>query len=821
MENNIQNKSNKNNANTFYKRNPILFLMLIVTVLLLILFIFFLIEKIIFIILTKITFTKLISLPIQIILHLLLLRYIIIQIAFAGQNTFVLRSMLLNLGKIQAIHIYKKLKSLHDSLSILNDIRGLASSIKELSEIKKQIGIIQTIINYSLDILSRMKNKFNSLTTDQDIFYNNILSLNDSINNGNLLPFLNNTIDIIKKYGKESLSDVPDEDKNKIVSDLSDRNLNIQKILMLCHMLMEQIEDYFGEKYSCLNIRYIRNYFNNKLFASIEQFHCELSNYYNYEENILITKDKCKIEYIIIRKDFDSPKDKLMIICGPNGVPYQIFSRNFRFENYLESNMDVLCWNYRGYGLSKGRVSYSNLRTDVLELFDEIKKNYNYKKFAVHGISIGGIPCCHLASNRKEIELMICDRNFGNIDNITQSFICGKYLFYLYKLLFFQSTDNVDNYLNAKCYKILLNDPQDTIVLETCSLKTLISKKLCEIYFDCIHQDNNTINNSIIGVSHYNELESLSNKKRNNNNQNIPLTRSDNITIKYNNKNNNSKKFIKKTVLDKILNSKEDKNKFIKILINISKILKNDKLDANSKENCFKNLINKFKNKALQYSNLKEEELQNTSGIFDFVKNHIIDIFDSIESAGDTLFSLICIKRDYTKEVFIDNFFNNMFIWGSNLNESVLHSTKNIKKMFENIMKLFEEFWNSQEILSYKELNLLKDIENIYKYFIQIQNNLKYVGLNTKDGFVKLINEDSNDNNNDYEKCLKQYNIGNLVPIHCGHNGALNTEEAALLERYLTKSSFLNDKNGENIEEDNDDINTCSVESNKNINNII
>ena len=203
------------------------------------------------------------------------------------------------------------------------------------------------------------------------------------------------------------------------------------------------------------------------------------------------------------------------------------------------------------------------------------------------------------------------------------------------------------------------------------------------------------------------------------------------------------------------------------------------------------------------------------------MKNHIIDIFDSIESAGDTLFSLICIKRDYTKEVFIDNFFNNMFIWGSNLNESVLHSTKNIKKMFENIMKLFEEFWNSQEILSYKELNLLKDIENIYKYFIQIQNNLKYVGLNTKDGFIKLINEDSNDNNNDYEKYLKQYNLGNLVPIHCGHNGALNTEEAALLERYLTKSSFLNDKNGENIEEDNDDINNCPVESNKNINNII
>ena len=140
-----------------------------------------------------------------------------------------------------------------------------------------------------------------------------------------------------------------------------------------------------------------------------------------------------------------------MIICGPNGVPFQIFSRNFRFENYLESNMDILCWNYRGYGLSKGRPSYAKLRSDVLELFDEVKKNNNYERFAVHGISLGGIPCCHLASHRKEIELLICDRNFGRIDNIVQSFPYGKILFKLYKLLLFQSTDNVDNYLNVKC----------------------------------------------------------------------------------------------------------------------------------------------------------------------------------------------------------------------------------------------------------------------------------------------------------------------------------------------------------------------------------
>ena len=289
--------------------------------------------------------------------------------------------------------------------------------------------------------------------------------------------------------------------------------------------------------------------------------------------------------------------------------------------------------------------------------------------------------------------------------------------------------------------------------------------------------------------------------------------------ITKNNKNNKSKQLLKKTVLDKILNSVEEKNKFVNILINVSNIFENDKLESNSNENCLKNYINKFTNKTMQYENLKEEELQNTNGIFDFVKNHILNIFRSIESAGDTLFSIVNIKTNYTKEVFIDNFFNNMFIWGSQCNENDIHSSKNITKIFEECMKLFEEFWNSEEIISYKGLTLIKDIDILYKYFVKIQNNLKYVGLNTKHGFVKLINEELNDNNNcNYEQCLIQFNIGNFVPLHCGHNGIITGEEEILLEKYLEKSSFFNDDKNENNsledyknDEDNDDINTCFV----------
>ena len=792
--NNYQNNESKDKSYfKIFKENTLLFLFIILLLLLIILFILYLIEKLFFTILTLLTFTKLISLPLQILLHILFVRYIVIQIAFVGQNFYTSRSILYNLGKAQAIQLKKNFLSLHDSLSLFRDIRALIVSIKELNDIKKQLATIQAINNYFIETFNRIRNKFHKLSIDQDLFYSSISSLNDYINNGNLTSFIDNTANTIKKYNKESLNDIPDEEKNEIISKISNRNLGLQNILIISHNIMDQIDDYIGDKYHCLNTRYIRNFFRNNLFASIEQLDVELRNFYHFEEKNFVTKDKCKLEYIIINNNIpNSPKKKLLIICGPNGVPYQIFARNFRFQFYLDNNIDVLFWNYRGYGFSKGSPSYNRLRTDVLELFDEVKNNYNYEKFAVHGISIGGIPCCHLASNRKEIELMVCDRNFGKLDNITQSFCCGKYLYFLYKCLFFQSTDNVENYLNSKCYKIILNDPKDGIVLETCSLKTLVSQKLIEKYFDCSPPVDNDSSSNIIVKSFSNELESLSNKNSINSSQN---TLSDKISI---NEGNNSK-LIKKTVLDKILNSVKEKNKFVKTLINISKVINNDKLEVQSKDNCIKTLINKIKNKALQYSNVKEEDLQNTSGVFDFVKNHMLDILDSIESSGDTLFTLLILERDYTQSVFIDNFFNNMFIWGSKGYQTGerynLHSTKKIKKIFDECLKLFEEFWNSQEIISYKGLPLIKDIDILYKYFIQIQKNLNYVGLYTKEGYTQLINEDNDDS---YEKKLEKNNIGHFVPLTCGHNGAMSIEESDMFEMYLSQSNFIND----NMEED-------------------
>ena len=848
----MQNNSERERSHSFLshilKSDDKLFLIIILTLIIIILLILYLIEKIIFIILTFITFTSIIAFPLQVFLHLLLIRYIILEIAFSGQNLLISRSIFYNYGKVYASHIYNTLVSLRESLSVFNDVRSLVISLKELNTIKRQIDSINYMINHCLDILNKIKNKFHQLTIDQQLFFNNLNYLKESINSGNLIKFIDETIEIIEKNGKNSLADIPDEERDNIVSKISrqdSNNLNIQKILVLLRILLDQLNDYLGEHYSCFSKRYIRNYLKNKLFASIEQFQIELIDKFCVEEHQLITKDKCQIEYILLKSNPQSYSKKLMIICGPNGVPYQIFIRNLRFESYLQSDIDILCWNYRGYGFSKGKPSYNRLRSDVLELFDEVKNNFNYERYGVHGISIGGIPCCHLARNRKEIELMICDRNFGRLDNIAQGFYCGKFLFFIYKYFFFQSSDNVDNYINVKCDKILLNDSRDQIVLEICSLKTLVAQRLCELYFDC---NNNSINNnfnnlnlndsnhnSLIGNfnSHNNELEILSSKKLNGNEQNNILNNSEQISSTNINNNLNNKKIIlpKKTALDKILNSVEEKHIFIHSLINISNIINKDKLEVNQNKSFLSKIINLVKKNSVQYSNLKEEELQNTSGIFDFVKDHMLEILDSVQSAGDTLLSINIYKTDYTKYVFIDNFFNNMFIWGSFVynrnNENIqIHKLKNVKTIFNYTMKLFDEFINSQEIMSYKQLTLVKEINTIYKYFSQIFQNLENIGLKTKNGFIKLINEDliEDKNNLSYEKCLMELHRGNYVPLYCGHNGALSKEEKETLDYFLMKTSFMKNEtdklNIENIStnEENDLININSSDSSKNIN---
>ena len=76
---------------------------------------------------------------------------------------------------------------------------------------------------------------------------------------------------------------------------------------------------------------------------------------------------------------------------------------NYWLNFFLKRDINVLCWNYRGYGNSGSRwwenVNPYKCKVDCEKVFEFLIKNIRVKgKIGIFGRSIGGVPACHLAA---------------------------------------------------------------------------------------------------------------------------------------------------------------------------------------------------------------------------------------------------------------------------------------------------------------------------------------------------------------------------------------------------------------------------------------
>ena len=471
----------------------------------------------------------------------------------------------------------------------------------------------------------------------------------------------------------------------------------------------------------------------------------------------------------------------ISIICGPNGSAYQLFSKNIHLDYYLRRGLDIICWNYRGYGFSTGKPSYNNIRNDVIELYNEIKKLDKYKKIGVHGISIGGIPACHLSSEKRDIQLLISDRNFGQIEYIIRTLPIGYFLIYFYKIFLFQKTRTIDDYLNTKCYKIVLNDPMDTIVKECGSLKTLTSEEIINNYLIKYNSSSpNNINNEIIPLSSYSSSVKNDDKRK------------------------------KKNSLDFLLDKEEDKEIFINCLLDIC-----DEVNLNKKE------INDIKDKDSSDEIIVDEVEKSRLKILKKIR----DIFFNFSSGGDTLYTLFEITKTWRKIIFIINFFNNLIIWGNknyDENEPSIHyfTTENLTMIFSDIKDSLEIFLKQDDIIKCSNMKIYNDVDKFKNYMKIFEKNFQtfYIkrernssnslNLITNSSLINISNNSGstgnksiqksentlteiNTNIRNYEKSLINLGRGNLITLTCGHNGSLNYEELETLMKYMNLSKIF------------------------------
>ena len=588
------------------------------------------------------------------------------------------------------------------------------------------------------------------------IKYYNLLKAIKSIFNQN------NTKNNLLKL-KDNKNDFPETLKMNAftVNQNFENKKNLTKLNMLLKIYKNIIEKYDMKNYTYLSPSYFYNSIFNDTFGSLSLYSFQFKNKfekYIMEENFT---PKGKVHYtLLMNKQKDNINNKknndvLLLFCLPNGGCYELIPKS-KVEFYLNIGFSFLCWNYKGYGYTKGRSNFSNVKADVLDVYDSIVNNpkYNFKKICVMGHSIGGVAACYLAKNR-HVDLLISDRNFCDIIRLVNNLYCGKYLSKIVKCLFLGKTDNIQNFCSFSgneiyienndlkaLNRIIIYAPNDMLILNDSTLKSGVARYIIKNYI--IYK--NSVNNQII-KSKENLLDLVFNK---------------NDKLRFVNN------FVKLIHLyyDK---DKSNKNEKKDIILDVNK--KNDNSNSN------------------EYINLKQSD--------QFEEETLTSFFDKFSGiCCDDLNYLSKNKLSLRRElIFVDNFFNNLLIWGLQGNkaskeESLIFYPEEGRKALQDSYQILNKFISNNKA----QINLSK-----------ISNLINLCSEDIKNILDVMDSLDLEFKNNKSKNKEKKNDINNLID----NNGSLNEK----LINSIEEIDRIEINNKSNIEVD------TSISTDYNINN--
>lgn len=151
----------------------------------------------------------------------------------------------------------------------------------------------------------------------------------------------------------------------------------------------------FGFLASCTTIEIKeRDVFDVKRTIHIENF----QKPYQVEEMRIITPDSIELESWYI----DNPNaGKTVLYFGGNG--FVIETSYHIITSILKQNVDLLVFNYRGYGRNKGVPGIEGIKTDALAAYDYLvsEKGIEADNIVLHGHSMGTFIATYTASQRE------------------------------------------------------------------------------------------------------------------------------------------------------------------------------------------------------------------------------------------------------------------------------------------------------------------------------------------------------------------------------------------------------------------------------------
>ena len=637
-----------------------------------------------------------------ILIHLILIRYLIFIFIFPGKNDLVNFYLRTVFGKIRAKSFSYNLEHFQNRIDKVlqtskNFDGGLNSAISAAQINKSKVS------SKYIDIYEKIKQNYGELNKYETEFLNKLISFKTYIENSSLQ-------ENFKKYFHKEQIIITEKDYN-----------DYETIKNEAKQIQQLLNEYRGDVEFNNLFKYMKNFFYNDILSSKKFIRVNaIITKPNSEEIIIKTKDDLELDCLLIYSNNKGEKinsKNLVIVCGPNLTPFENLINSWDIDNlYLMNDIDILFWNYRGYGFSEGSADFHNVREDILCVYDYISSKYQYNKIAVHGLSIGGVPACYLASKRN-INLIIADRTFGSVQDIIDTFPFGNsFLYYLAKIIFFPFVDNTQNFMQGNCQKILLNDPEDKTIIDTFSLKTSISKKIIHELFHVRNAELNIRNISSTNILDY-ALEPNQSKEIFN-------------AFKY------------------TINFLKNKNKNINDTNNSEDIIILERTNINSNFDDKHQKLNEPNNETTINNNMIQATLKDVSERF---YSKIKKLYTNFYSAGDSLFKF---TEYMNNSIHFNNFFNNLFVYGSEDLSMLEYSLCNIHcvdEMLNNFIQEADNFLNSDEIRAYSDYHIYQN----FSFFVECIKNLKI--------FILSLHLENIEQEWFFE--LK----GKLIPLNCGH----------------------------------------------------
>lgn len=113
----------------------------------------------------------------------------------------------------------------------------------------------------------------------------------------------------------------------------------------------------------------------------------------------------------------------LILFCHGNTGPIDWRFGDERVKAMLQQNMDVLLFDYQGYGRSAGKHSLQHMVTDSVAAYDyALAQGYGPEQIVVYGESLGGGVACQLA-RQKQVKGLVLECTFISTGRVAKDLL--------------------------------------------------------------------------------------------------------------------------------------------------------------------------------------------------------------------------------------------------------------------------------------------------------------------------------------------------------------------------------------------------------------